>query len=176
MRTTREQINRFLSSLKNGEDCLKQFIDYSRGYLQYIAYKYLIDKSLVEDVIFLAYDKIIQAVPSFDDTKNGLAWIVKITQNEAYKLNRDETVKDVALEDYKATLASSSQSDAQSINKYDVEKALARLDEQERAIIEYKVYMGMTVREIAKQMNIPKSTVAYTLKQALKKLEKYLSG
>ncbi|MDE5593367.1 MAG: hypothetical protein K2I75_05480 [Clostridiales bacterium] len=75
-----------MARLKNGEDCLKEFIDYSRGYLQYVAYKYLIDKSLTEDAIFLAYDRILQALPTFDDTKNGLAWIVKITQNEAYNI------------------------------------------------------------------------------------------
>lgn len=175
MRTTREQVNKYLAKLKNGEDCLKDFIDYSRGYLQYIAYKYLIDKSLIEDVVFLAYDKILNAVKTFDDTKNGLAWIVKIAQNEAYKLNRDETVNDVALEDYKTALNAQPSDESDSINTYDVERAMAHLDEQERSIIEYKIFMGMTVREIAVQMDIPKSTIAYTLKQALKKLKIYLT-
>lgn len=174
MRTTRDNINKYLSRLKNGEDCLKEFIDYSRGYLQYIAYKYLIDKSLVEDVLFLAYDKILQALQTFDNTKNGLAWIVKIAQNEAYKLNRDEAVNEVALEDYHTTV-DNSQVDSERINNYDVEMAIARLSKQERAIIEYKIFMGMTIREIAKLLDIPKSTVAYTLKQALKKLKKYLT-
>lgn len=175
MRTTREQVNKYLVRLKNGEDCLKEFIDYSRGYLQYIAYKYLIDKSLVEDVIFLAYDKILHALPTFDDTKNGLAWIVTITHNEAFKLNRDQTFNDAALDDYKSMLVSGSSYDSDSINKYDVERAIAHLDEQERTIVEYKIYMGMTVREIAKQTDTPKSTIAYVLKQALKKLEKHLT-
>lgn len=174
MRTTRDNINKYLTRMKDGEDCLREFIDYSRGYIRYIAYKYLIDKSLVEDVIFSAYDKIIQALPSFDKTKNGLAWIVKIAQNEAYKLNRDVALNDVALEDYKNALSDNCPDENDSINKYDVERAVAHLSEQERTIIEYKVYMGMTVREIAGLMNIPKSTVAYTLKQALKTLEKFL--
>lgn len=174
MRTTREKINTYLSRLMNGEDCLKEFIDYSRGYMQYIAFKYLIDKSLVEDVIFLAYDRILQSIHTFDSSKNGLAWILKITQNEAYKLNRNETVNDVVLEEYKNDCADKSFSESDRLDKYDIERAIERLDEQERAVIEYKIFMGMTVREISAQMNIPKSTVAYTLKQALKKLEKYL--
>lgn len=173
MRTSLEKINEYLSRLKSGENCLKDFIDYSRGYLRYIAYKYLIDKSLVDDVIYLAYDKILCAIQTFDSTKNGQAWIVKITQNEAYKLNRDEISRDVALEDYKKEL-SRSFNENERVNKYDIERAVSLLDEHERTIIEYKVFMGMTVREIAKLMDVPKSTVAYNLKQALKKLERYL--
>ena len=174
MRTSREKIDEYLSKLKYGEDCLKEFIDYTRGYLRYIAYKYLTDKSLVEDVIYLSYDKILCAIQTFDKTKNGQAWIVKITQNEAYKLNRDSSIQDVALEEYKIELRDHSFSENDTINKYDIERAMSRLDEQECSIVEYKVFMGMTIREIAKLMNIPKSTVAYILKQALKKLEKYL--
>lgn len=173
MKTTREQINKYLFKLKNGEDCLDEFIDYSRGYMQYIAYKYLIDKSLVEDVIFMAYDRILQAIKTFDKSNNGLAWIVKITQNEAYKLNRDDTTQDVSWEKIKDRDIGSF-NDEDSLNKYDIERAIERLDSQEREIIELKVFTGMTIREIAKQMNIPKSTVSYILKQALKKLEKYL--
>lgn len=173
MKTTRENINKYLFKLKNGEDCLDEFIDYSRGYMQYIAYKYLIDKSLVEDVIFMAYDRILQAIKTFDKSNNGLAWIVKITQNEAYKLNRDDTTQDVSWEKIKDRDIGSF-NDEDSLNKYDIERAIERLDSQEREIIELKVFTGMTIREIAKQMNIPKSTVSYILKQALKKLEKYL--
>ncbi|MCH5350611.1 MAG: sigma-70 family RNA polymerase sigma factor [Clostridiales bacterium] len=172
MRTTREQVNIYLSRLKRGEDCLKEFIDYSRGYLQYIAYKYLVDKSLVEDVIFSAYDKILRALSSFDGKQNGLAWIVKITQNEAYKFNRDESGS-VPLDGCEGAAIPTDEVDG--LTRYDVERAVAKLDEDERKIIECKIYMGMTVREIAKQENIPKSTVAYILKRALKKLEKLLS-
>lgn len=173
MRTTCEQINKYLLKLKNGEDCLDEFIDYSRGYMQYIAYKYLIDKSLIEDVIFMAYHRILQAIKTFDKSNNGLAWIVKITQNEAYKLNRDDTTQDVSLENLVVKGIGSSNED-DSLNKYDIERAIERLDLQEREIIELKVFCGMTIREIAKQINMPKSTVSYILKQALKKLEKYL--
>lgn len=175
MRTTREQVNTYLARLRDGKDCLEQFIDYSRGYLRYIAYKYLIDKSLVEDAIFLAYDRILRAVHGFDDSKNGLAWIVSITQNEALKLNSDRYYSTLSLEYYKAELTDASSPETACIENYDVERAMERLGEQERTVVEYKVYLGMTVREIAAEMDIPKSTVAYMLKNALKKLEEFLS-
>ncbi len=174
MRTTREKVNKFLARLKNGEDCLEDFIDYSRGYIQFIAYKYLIDKSQVDDAVFSAYDRILQSIQSFDGSNNGLAWIVKIAQNEAYKLNRKGSSNDVALEDYKNVLADNTSYEDDCLNRYDVERAIERLDEQERLIIEYRIFMDLTMREIAKQMDIPLSTAAYILKQALKKLEKYL--
>lgn len=175
MKTTRDNINNYLSRLKKGEDCLEEFIDYSCGYLKYIAYKYLADKSLIDDVIFLSYDKILHALPTFDDTKNGLAWIVTITKNEAYKLNRDEIYRDLSLEEYKNIITYNSHEETACVDIYDIERAMSYLNEQERTIVEYSVYMDMTVREIAKQMDIPKSTVAYTLKQALKKLKKHLT-
>ncbi|MCM1367844.1 MAG: sigma-70 family RNA polymerase sigma factor [Roseburia sp.] len=176
MKTTREQINRYLFELMNGEDCLEEFIDYSRGYMQYIAYKYLADKSLVEDVVFSAYDRILSAVHSFDSSKNGLAWIVKITQNEAYRLNRNavEVAAEAAADENKYADSGGPSFDDGILDKYDVEQAIAKLDAQEREIIESKIFMGMTVREIAKQTGMPKSSVAYVLKRALKKLEKYL--
>lgn len=174
MRTTRDKINKYLGRLQNGEDCLKEFIDYSCGYLKYIAYKYLADKSLVDDVIFLSYAKIIDALQTFDNTKNGLAWIVKITQNEAYKLNRDETFCDTSLEEYKDMLTYNSHEETACVNTYDLERAMSQLSERERTVVEYKVFMGMTVREIAERMEIPKSTVFRINTQALKKLEKFL--
>lgn len=174
MRTTRDNINKYLGRLQNGEDCLEAFIDYSFGYLKYIAYKYLKDKSLVEDVVFLSYAKIIDALQIFDKTQNGLAWIVKITQNEAYKLNRDETFWDVSLEEYKDMLTYNSHEETACVNTYDLERAMSHLSERERTVVEYKVFMGMTVREIAKLMELPKSTVFRLNKQALKTLEKFL--
>lgn len=174
MRTARERINKYLQRIKQGEDCLEDFIDYSRGYIQYIAFKYLIDKSLVEDVVFLAYDRILRSIQSFDKSRNGSAWIVKITQNEAYKLNQNETTQEISLEEYKTTCTEDSFSENDLLSKYDIDKAIVQLEKQERAIIEYKIFMGMTFREIAKQMDLPKSTIAYMFKQTLKKLEKYL--
>ncbi len=153
---------------------MEEFIDYSRGYMQYIAYKYIIDKSLVEDVLFLAYSRILQVIQTFDSSLNGLAWILKITKNEAYKLNQNEITKNISSEEYENTCLDDSFNENDNINKYDIERAIERLDEQERSIIEYKIFMGMTIRETAKQMNMPKSTTAYILKQALIKLEKYL--
>lgn len=174
MRTTRAIVNKYLLRLKKGEDCLEEFIDYSCGYLQYIAYKYLIDKSLVDDVIFLAYDRILQAIKTFDNSKNGLAWIVKITQNEAYRLNRDDVNQIDEWVEFKNEGTGGSFNEDDALKRYDIEKAIGNLDEQERLIIEYKIFMGMTVREIANLMCIPKSNVSFIFKRALKKLEKYL--
>lgn len=174
MKTTRDQINKFLSRLKKGDDCLNEFIRYSRGYIQYIAYKYLIDKSLVEDAVFLAYYKIVHAVTAFDESKNGMAWIVKIAQNEAYKLNRNEVDKCDALDEYKNALSCCRFGEDERLDKYNVEKAMENLDEQERAIVEHKVFGGYTVREISEITGMSKSTVAFVFKKALKKLEKFL--
>ncbi len=171
---TRDNINRMLSRLQNGEDCLIEFIDYSCGYIKYIAYNYLSDKSFVEDVVFLTYHKILQAIKVFDNSKNGLAWIRKITKNEALRINRDEVITDADLETYKYNLKDVLFTENERLIKFDVERAMDKLDEQERFVIKYKIIVGMTVREIAKKLNKPKSTVADILKHALNKLKKEL--
>lgn len=173
MKTTRDRINKYLSMLKDGEDCLQDFIVYSRGYIQYIAYKYLLDKSLVEDVVFSVYDKILRTISTFDSSQNGLAWVVKIAQNEAFKLNRGYREQSAFTEQNVNACALES-CENKSIDKYDLDRAIERLDERERNVIYCKIFLDMTIREIAVQTDMPKSTVAHILKQALKKLEKYL--
>ncbi len=174
MKTTRENINKYLTRLKNGENCLVEFIDYSRGYIKYIAFKYLIDKSLTEDVIYSVYDKILNNIQAFDKDKNGMAWIAKITQNEAYFVNNTEKNQksDINEQDIKEPIEFD---EDQRLLSYTVERAMGKLDKLEREIVEYNIFMGLTVREIAKITNMPKSTVAYKLKQALKNLEEILS-
>ncbi len=173
MNTTRENINKYLSKLKNGEDCLIEFMDYSRGYIKYIAYKYLTDKSLIEDVIYFAYNKVLHNIRSFDKSKNGLAWIAKITQNEAYVVNNDEIKqKNINL---RTTNEQAEFDEEQILLSFTTERAMSKLEESERAIVEYNIFMGLTVREISKITKIPKSTVAYKLKLALDKLKNFLS-
>lgn len=174
MKTTRENINKYLSKLKRGEDCLVEFIDYSRGYIKYIAYKYLTDKSLTEDVIYSVYNKILHNIQSFDKSKNGLAWIVKITQNEAYSVNSLEKKQKGGIITCKTTEQTEFNED-QKLLSFTVERAMSKLEDFERELIEYNIFMGMTIREIASLTNIPKSTVAYKLKQAFIKLKKFLS-
>ncbi len=174
MRTTRDKINKYLSKLKNGEDCLIEFIDYSRGYIKYIAFKYLLDKSLIEDVIFSVYDKILHNIQSFDKSKNGLAWIVKITQNETYFVNNSELTQKGSIGTRNTNEQVEFDEDRRLLS-FSVERAMDKLDESEREIVEYNIFMGLTIREIAKILNIPKSTVAYKLKTALNKLKGFLS-
>ena len=174
MKTTRENINKYLSRLKNGEDCLVEFINYSRGYIKYIAYKYLADKSFIEDVVYSVYNKILHNIQLFDKSKNGLAWIVKITQNEAYSINNTETIHKRNTESKNIDGHVEFDED-QRLLSFTVERAMNKLEDSEREIVEYNIFMGMTVREIAKITNIPKSTVAYKLKQALNKLKEFLS-
>jgi len=174
MKTTRENINKYLTRLKNGENCLVEFIDYSRGYIKYIAFKYLMDKSLTEDVIYSVYDKILSNIQAFDKDKNGMAWIAKITQNEAYFVNNTEKNQkgDINEQDVKEPIEFD---EDQRLLSYTVERAMGQLEKLEREIVEYNIFMGLTIREISKIINMPKSTVSYKLKQALKKLEEILA-
>ena len=132
------------------------------------------DKTLIDDVIYSAYDKILHNIQLFDKSKNGLAWIVKITQNEAYFFNIKEKNQKGEVIIRKSDEQAEYEED-QRLLSFTVERAMNRLEKSERELIEYNVFMGLTVREIAKATGIPKSTVDYKLKQAFKKLKKFLS-
>lgn len=150
-----------------------EFIDYSRGYIKYIAFKYLTDKSLIDDVIYSTYNKILHNIQSFDKSKNGLAWMAKTAQNEAFAINNAETKqKNISAQNINELEVFD---EDQRLISFMVERAMGMLEEDEREIVEYNIFMGLTIREISKIKGMPKSTVAYKLKQALSRLKDFLA-
>lgn len=170
----KDEVTCYLNGMKRGDDCLAQFINYSYNYLQSVAYKCLKDKTLVEDVLFMSYAKIYLSIDTFNDQKNGMSWISTIVQNEAYNINTlNENIGipfNITTESF---LARESLED-KLILDYDMEQAILQLDEQSQKLLHLNKKCDLTIREIAKIMNIPKSTIAYKIDRALKSLHNIL--
>lgn len=159
----RRRINEYLRRIKAGENVFDEFYRYTYLGLEYIAHMYLRNKSYVDDVVLTAYAHVAERIHQFKDTQNGYAWLFKITQNEALKINRD-VVDDVSLIETRGGV----DYNEKRLEKMDMYTALARLGELERRIIDMHIFNDKTFPDIAEELDMPLSTVHYHYKSALK--------
>lgn len=176
MKDIRRSIDKYLKLLKNGDECFDKLFKISYPYVKYIAYMYVFDKSFTDDVILNAYMSVLRSVQSFDDSKNGYAWLCKITKNEAYKINSRECRPETELDESVECLIDDKDFMDNLITKYDIEKAIESLDETDRKIVDMKIYKFMTFEAIAAELNISAATVFYRLNKTLKEIQKNLTN
>ncbi|MBD5131274.1 MAG: sigma-70 family RNA polymerase sigma factor [Clostridiales bacterium] len=166
-----KEINEYLKRLKNGERCLEEFFYAVSGYINLIAYKYLVDKSFVHDVVSSTFYKIFDNIQSFDELQNGKAWISKIAQNEAYTINtRERKHSYVPLDEVSEEIACTTDDTKKLEFAAAFQKALSKLDEKDREIVELRIYEDMTFEEIANRLNMYVGTVHKRFKRSVKKI------
>lgn len=174
--SSKDDIYEYLKRLKNGERCLDEFFYAVSGFMRYIAYKYLVDKSFAHDVVTNAFYKVIDNIGKFDDSHNGMAWICKITQNEAYAINnRERRYAYVSLDDVKEEVACTVDETENLEFSAALDKALSKLPEQDRKMVEMRVVFSMTYQEIATTFGMHVSTAYKRVQSALKIVRKDLS-
>ena len=117
------------------------------------------NRQLAEDVIQESFIKIIEKINSFTPNSNGYAWICKIVQNTALNKLKSEKIRNTEDIDEFYNLADKENTSEISENNIMAEKAMEALNAKQRKMIYYKYFMDMTIREIAKKMDIPKSSV-----------------
>lgn len=169
--SSKEDINEYLKRLKNGEPCIEEFFNAVSGHIRCIAYKYLIDKWYVNDVVTIVFKKVLDNIQYFDELQNGKAWIYKIAQNEAYTINLQEK------KHRHASLDEVSEEVACTNDDYDglefvsaLHNALGKLDETDREIVELRIFKGMIFQEIADRLGMYVGTVYKKFKRAAKQI------
>lgn len=128
------------------------------------------DHILAEDVIQETMIKIVKNASSFKKYDNGYGWICTIARNESYNLLRTRKIEyDIDnfynISDFSLNISSI---------KIDVNIAMDKLDPADRKLIWMKYMLGMTVREIAKEVKESKSNIAIKIIKAEKELKKLL--
>lgn len=170
MNSTNE-INEYLKRMKNDEPCLDEFFYAISGYIKFIAYKYLIDKSFVSDVVMNTFCKIVDNIKHFDERQNGKAWISKITQNEAYNVNNSEKKHSHMSLDVVSEEIACTTDDTKGLEFVaDLQKALSKLDEKDRKIVELRIFEDLTFEEIAHKLDMHVGTVHKIFKRSVKKI------
>ncbi len=174
MKDIGREIQKYLVRLKNGEDCFEKFYMLASAYVQYIAYKYLVDKSFTDDVVINTFSRVSKSIESFDENKNGYAWICKIAQNEAYKINSREMREELPLDSLEYFSDDANEIEDQIHDKFNVERSIAELDETDMKIIELRIYKLMSFKEIAKELDMPIATIYYRLTASYKTIKEKL--
>ena len=142
------------------------------GLLFVVAKRYLFDKSLAEDVVSRVFVRLVKSSGNFDETKNGLNWLVKSTKNEA--LNENVRSGKYLPEPDEGFTVADVMTEEMLVDRYDVKKALSTLSEKENALVKCVYWEGLTLREAAEKLGMPLTSTHRLLKNTLTKLGKLL--
>ncbi|MDD6488274.1 MAG: sigma-70 family RNA polymerase sigma factor [Clostridia bacterium] len=156
-------------------DMEKIYSEYHEKVLHYITQK-VPNPHDAEDLVSCVFLKVYQKLETFDGNKASVStWIYTITRNTVIDFYR--TAK--AFSEIPETLANDYSVDEKLINEETLEilySALKRLDERSRDIIILHYYSGITLKEIARRMNMSYANVKVTHNKALNKLKKFMPG
>lgn len=171
-----KRVNKLIRDVQSGDESAvdRLYVEYGRLFLN-MAKKYLFDAGYAEDLLSETFLEIFRnKARSFDKKFNGLNWIFTIIRNKAFRHNRQRGFVPLEnAESSKSVEAFFSNADSP-IEDADLHIALRALTERENELLYYKYWEGLTVREIAAKLKMPKSTVQHEIKKILKKLSKML--
>lgn len=170
------KVNKLIDKIANGDiNALGSLFEEVGGLLLRMAKKYLLDKSLAEDLVSEVFSRLVRRAHSFDVKKNGLNWLYKSIHNEAINWNKDANSNyyhDSIDDHYDLADVLISLDDNPDIIM--LREAFNTLSKTENEILYYKFWEGLTVREIAKLTTIPRSTVQDIVEKSLEKIRKIM--
>ena len=171
----RDYINRQIEAVKSGDqDALGNLYRVAGGRMLSVAMGLVRDKERAEDVLHDSFIRVVRFADGFKSGTNGYAWLCTIVRNTALNKIRSENLRRAENIDSFFNLSDDGISAEQADRVMTVEAAMKKLEPKERTVIWLKYYNDMTVRTIASELNLPKSTVQSIITVAEKKLKKYL--
>jgi RNA polymerase sigma factor (sigma-70 family) len=126
------------------------------------------------DVVQSAFLRAVKSRRHFRDVENPVAYMFQIARNEAARATkRGRSVKQALSGNalFDSTGSSCGQSDDAEV----AAAALARLDAEDRELVELKIFGELTFRAIADVTGLPQSTVATKYRRALESLREWLA-
>ena len=126
-----------------------------------------------EDIVQETYLKVRAAAHLYVPQGKPLAWLFTITKNLCRDLLRGQSRTEAAPDGAEDDLRFSYVSDP--TDRLVLEAALKALGEEERQVVLLHAASGLKHREIARNLDLPLSTVLSRYSRALKKLQRYLT-
>ncbi len=157
-------------------------------YLQAVRVAYLIlqEQALAEDVAQSSFINLYKKIDQYDDSRDFRPWFFRSVVNKAISVTRKRS-RTVSLDDYEEAAGWFSSLNGQHENERSLEDdlisgetrqsiwlALEKLTPRQRAAIVMRYYLELSEKEIAQEMERPKSTVKWTLYSARQKLQQVL--
>lgn len=165
----------YLKRLKHGKRCFEELVRCATGYVGFVVYKYLSDKSFMADAISSTFVNVVRYIHTMDEDGNPFAWLCKIAQNEAYKINNAVAARQEVSLDAIGEAADERDNDDRIAEVIDLYRAIDSLEETDRLIIEYIYFDEKKYKDIAAELNISVGDVSYRKNKALKQLLKLLT-
>ena len=138
------------------------------------------NKHDTEDITGTVFLRVAAHFESYDPAKGGVSgWVFRIAENALIDFYRAKRVP-LNIDDMDDTLplGVDFEGEAQLIRDETLKGlyvALSRLGDKTRVIIAQKYFWGLTIRDIAKKMQMNESTVSTMHNRGLKKLKEFLS-
>ena len=142
-----------------------------------LAYRMLNDQAAAEDVVQEAFVAIWRNAPSFDSARGSArAWLFTTVRNRCVDVLRG-TRRPSNVDDFLEIVPASDDvlgDVLRNLQEREVQAALAKLPDEQRATIDLAYFSGMTHAQIASHMRVPLGTVKGRMRLALEKLRDLL--
>lgn len=172
-----EQLNRLIVMVAEGNAAALDGIFALVGKRMFVLAHGIVRREAdAEDVLSESFLKIARFARSFRPGTNGYAWCMRIARNTALDFLRKRKIR--AEEDLEAFfhLTDERYSPDRMVEAVALEAAMQHLDREEKRLIYFRYYLDLTVRDIAKELDVGKSTAARRLQAAEQKLLAHLAG
>lgn len=167
-------MQRLAERLARGEEAaFAELYDASADRLHRYLAALLRSRETASDVVQTAFLKAVKSRKRFRGVENPVAYLFQIARNEAMRSGSRRRMNERPLEaaDVRAAVsATTGQWDDADV----VAAALAKLGDEDREIVDLKLFAGLTFREIADVLSVPLATVATKYRRALESLRPWL--
>lgn len=163
------QVNSILKDLQAGDNAkLDELYQVTKSYLTPVARFYAENKNDYEDILQDAYLKVFTYIHAVKLEKDGFNWLCKIVQNKAY-----DYAKVPKIVEFDVTLFFGAPDDDW-VEKDDLCRAIAQFPKADKELIYKRFWEGKTIRAIAVELGMPKSSAHKRLEEIKKELGKKL--
>ena len=140
-----------------------------------VAYYYLGNRELAEDVTQDVFVKLLTNRPSLEEGREK-AWLLKVALNRCRDLWRSSWIKKVVLGHPGFECFPAPDMIGQLADQQTLSEAVSRLKPEFKEVVLLFYYQGYSVSEISEMLDIAEGTVSSRLSRARDKLQKELKG
>lgn len=177
----KERVNRCIIAIKKGDvSAVEELHGLIAPTLRFIALKYVHDEFAADDLVHEFWKDIDEIVRNFVFVRNGFGYLCKAmtyrTINYCKKVSSEKKrVFSIDYVDYREISRFSSDGDLGNAElRVLVEKAMDALTPRERLVLQDIFFEDKSIREIAKEINVSKSTAENIKQSAIAKMKKEL--
>lgn len=170
-----EKLNRLILAVADGYlDCLEGILNIAGGQMMAVALS-LVGRDYAEDILHDSFIKIARFANRYRQGTSPYGWLMKIVRNTALDFLKSKKIRAEVSSEELYSLSSLDYSPEGKENAIALEQAMSKLEPSEKKIIYYVYYLDMTVREIADELKMSKSTVQRLKEKAEDKLKNLLT-